>query len=181
MTQKERLVELIKDEIDCDRAGIVPEWLANHLIANGVLVIDTDVVSMKNRPLISSVASLPIDEVIDLVKAKEEGRLIVPPCKVGQTVYVITNKHPCYACKRCSDFCHRDCHIENKTELVVRKAKVDAVCFLDGVNEIHVEIEGTKNLHRYSSTFYFHDFGKTVFLSREEAEKALKERNNEIQ
>jgi hypothetical protein len=137
MTQKERLVELIKQKIDCDREGIVPEWLANHLIANGV---------------------------------------VVPLCKVGQTVYVITNKHPCYACKWCSDFCHRDCHIENKTELVVRKAKVDAVCFLDGVNEIHVEIEGTKNLHRYSSTFYFHDFGKTVFLTREEAEKALAER-----
>lgn len=38
MTPKERLVELIKDEIDCDKAGIIPEWLADYLLAEGVIV-----------------------------------------------------------------------------------------------------------------------------------------------
>lgn len=105
--------------------------------------------------------------------------VIVPPVKVGDTVYGITLKHPCYACKACTDFCHRNCPIKDKSAFVVRKAKVDAVCFLDGDNEIHVQFEETKSLHSYSSTFCFCDFGKTVFLTREEAEKALAERSKE--
>jgi hypothetical protein len=103
--------------------------------------------------------------------------VIVPPCKVGQTVYVIATKLPCYACLACTDFCHRDCHFDDKTKLVVKKATVDAICFLEGANEIHVEIEETKNSHSYSSTYYFNDFGKTVFLTKELAEKALAERS----
>ena len=58
-------------------------------------------------------------------------------------------------------------------------AKVDAVSFLHNSNEIHVEIDGDKNTHSYSATYYFDDFGKTVFLSRAEAENVLKERKNE--
>jgi hypothetical protein len=36
---RDRLVELIKQEIDCNKAGIIPEWLANYLIENGVIVL----------------------------------------------------------------------------------------------------------------------------------------------
>lgn len=102
--------------------------------------------------------------------------VIVLPCKVGDTVYVITTKHPCYACPACTEFCHRDCHFDDKTKLVVKKATVDSICLLERANEIHVEIEATKNLYGYSSTYYFNDFGKTVFLTKELAEKALAER-----
>ena len=104
--------------------------------------------------------------------------VILPPVKVGQTVYVIATKHPCYACKWCSDFCHKDCHFDDKTKLVVKKAIVNAVYYLERTNEIHIEIEQAKNLYCYTSTYYFNDFGKTVFLAKEEAEKAL-ERSNQ--
>lgn len=102
--------------------------------------------------------------------------VIVPPCKVGQTVYVISTKHPCYACFARAEFCHRDCRFDDKTKPAVKKATVFAISFFGRCDEIHVEIEGGENLHKYSSTYYFMDYGKTVFLTREEAEKALAER-----
>lgn len=113
-----------------------------------------------------------MDEVAEYLLANG---VIVPPCKVGDTVYVIAIKRPCYDCSACTDFCHRDCHVDDKTKLVVKKAKVDAICFLEMANEIHVEIEEAKNLHSYG--YYSNDFGKTVFLTKEEAEKALAERS----
>ena len=104
--------------------------------------------------------------------------VVVLPCNVNDVLYVIATKLPCYACKCCSDFCHKDCKISNKTKLVVKRAKVDAVSFLHNSNEIHVEIDGDKNTNSYSATYYFDDFGKTLFLSREKAENVLKERKD---
>ena len=94
------------------------EWLgiyADYLLANGVVVVDTDVISAENRPLISTIADYPIDEVISLMKAKEEGRIIVPPCKVGDKVAV-------RACCECvstipdNDECRYICPFEDDCE-----------------------------------------------------------------
>lgn len=71
---------------ECDRIA----RLADHLLENGVVMLDTGVISPENRPLIQTVAGMPINEVIELVKAKQSNRVIVPPCKVGDTVYLIT-------------------------------------------------------------------------------------------
>lgn len=114
------------------------------------------------------------DELADYLIANG---VIVPPCKVGDTVYVIATKHPCHACYYCTDFCHKDCHIKDKAKLVVKKATVRDLYIGENVKEILVEIEQGKDLHSYTSTYYFDNFGKTVFLTREEAEEALAERN----
>lgn len=105
--------------------------------------------------------------------------VIVPPCKVGDTVYVIATRHPCYACDFCDDFCHKDCRIKDKTKLVVKKATVCAIYIREEVKEIHVEFEKSKWLRAYMSTCYFDEYGKLIFLTREEAEKALAERSAE--
>ena len=105
-----------------------------------------------------------------------ENGVIVSPCKVGDTVYVITEKHPCYACKWCGDWCHKDCAITDKTKLVVKEAKVFYFLFQEMHNKIQVEVGGTKHLQMHFLHFDVEDFGKTVFLTREEAEKALAER-----
>lgn len=160
MTQKERLVQLIIDSVN----GCARNWaevIADHLLANGVLVIDTDVVSMKNRPLISSVASLPIDEVIDLVKAKEEGRLIVPPCKVGDTVYIVDGTTDGIVEGKITHF-EFNIYTTPREWITVR-----------GNYPLFGELEEKNRIDLL--------IGKTVFLTREEAEKALKERNNENQ
>lgn len=95
------------------------------------------------------------------------------PCKVGDTVYAILPKRPCYACKVCADFCHKSCPFDDKTEPVIKKATVYAVCLLEGTNEFYIEIEATKDLVGYNSTHPFSDIGKTIFFVPEEAEKAL--------
>lgn len=89
MEMRDRLIELINTK----QTNGVTEYanfptvgnaeLADHLLANGVIVLDTGVISPKNRPLITHFANMPINDVLDLVRAKREGRLIVPPCKVG--------------------------------------------------------------------------------------------------
>lgn len=143
MTQKERLAFILKG-IGID----YPDAVVDYLITNGVLVIDTDVVSMKNRPLISSVASLPIDEVIDLVKAKEEGRLIVPPCKLGDTVWDVY-----------------DPKWTHTVSQITQKA--------NGTLKIRLTCSRSRSVHEIESD----DIGNNYFLSREEAEKALAERS----
>lgn len=95
-TDRDKLIELIinadtydscecklctKDDDACDCCHA--EKLADHLLSNGVIVLDMNVISTKNRPLITHFAGMPLNDVFDLVRAKEEGRLIVPPCKVG--------------------------------------------------------------------------------------------------
>ena len=101
--------------------------------------------------------------------------IIVPPCKVGQTVYVITDKHPCHACKKQWDFCHKDCTIKDKTLKVVKKAKVIDIYYCSLHGEITVEVnEKNKNLYSYKCSFDWNRFGATVFFTKEEAEKALR-------
>ena len=100
--------------------------------------------------------------------------VIVPPCKVGDTVYVITERHPCYACMCCGDFCHKDCYIKDKQKLVVKEAKVFYFLFQEKHNKIQVKVGKTKHLQTHFLHFNLEDFGKTVFLTKEEAEKALK-------
>ena len=101
--------------------------------------------------------------------------VIVPPCKVGDTVYIITTKQPCYACNYCTDFCHKSCHIKDKEKYVVKRARVCSI-ELGSINEIHIEIEETKIARAYKYTCWFEDFGKIVFLTRKAAEQALKGR-----
>lgn len=134
------------------------EELADHLIANGVVVIDTDVVSAENRPLISTLAGYPINEVIDLMQAKQEGRVIVTPCKVGYTMYVIYRG-------------------------IVQPVKVNAIRFDTKKNNHRICVWGTFHIyeyysHEYKATFPFDSIGKTIFLTREEAEKALADITN---
>lgn len=111
MTQKERLVELIKDEIDCDKAGIIPEWLADYLLAEGV---------------------------------------IVPPVKIGQTVYVVSRYYGGF-------WRTHECRIDS---LTIYEKHMFMTLFDSENLDFGIEIS---------------EIGKTVFLTREEAEKALAE------
>lgn len=62
---------------------------AEYLVANGVVVLDMKVLSLKNIPLVTHFANMPLDEVFELVKAKQQGRVLKLPCNVGDTVYII--------------------------------------------------------------------------------------------
>lgn len=92
------------------------------------------------------------DRLAEYEDAEEQGRLIVLPCKVGDTVYVINGPW-------------------------VREYSVASV-YWDGIffqfqseNESYVE-----DCRRFS--FFDERIGETVFLTEEEAKKALKGEND---
>lgn len=83
--------------------------------------------------------------------AEEQGRLVVLPCKVGDTLFVT----------------------DERTFLPARRT-VESVTWRNG--EISVLARNDRTGYAYFCKGS--DFGKTVFLSREEAEKALEEMDN---
>lgn len=109
MTDRDRLIKLF-EEIEKDPAITCPHYktdktcdtckytinnfMCNHtertvdyLLANGVVVLDMSVIAPKNRPLITHIAERPLNDVLELLRAEQEGRIIAPPCDIGQTVY----------------------------------------------------------------------------------------------
>ena len=81
---------------------------------------------------------------------KDRSRFVELPCKVGDTVFVVE---------------------EIAEERKIIKDHVETIgigYYADGVNIY--QFDGIK------TDGYFEDFGKTVFLTREEAEQALRER-----
>ena len=106
---------------------------------------------------------------------KNKSLFVELPCKVGDVVYVITEKHPCYACMCVDDFCHKHCTVKDKSKLVVKEAKVYYFLFQKSINTLQVEVAKAIHLVMHFLHFSIEDFGKTVFLTKEEAEKKLKE------
>ena len=97
--------------------------------------------------------------------------VIVPPCKIGDVVYIIDNKRPCYACTFRSDFCYIVC-----PEEVIKKATIVKILITRHMTiEILVRVPGTEYMLPYALYYSSTDFDKTIFFSEEEAEKALKE------
>ena len=90
-----------------------------------------------------------------------EGVIVPPVCMVGQTVYIPWN----YGGARGITFCEVT-HIitDYKKSYVRTNFSTDDEGFWEAFN---------------GGQFAFEDFGKTVFLTREEAEKALAERGGE--
>ena len=83
------------------------------------------------------------DELIELVQAKADGRLVVLPCKVGDSIY-------------------RPEGLKYSVFWTITNVTIypDEIVFTDDSDNI----------------FTLDDIGKTVFLTREEAEKALEVR-----
>lgn len=100
-----------------------------------------------------------LEKLAEYETAEEEGRLVVLPCKVGETVYAILHRRtPCiargrefeeYSCSGCEE---EKC--DSHLEYFVWENKFATLEWIVG------------NLRK---------FGKTVFLTCEEAEKALEE------
>ena len=88
--------------------------------------------------------------LLELAEADKDGRLVVLPCKVGDTVYEVTSR------KTISEYRVKAIRVElfcTFIEWDIVAGFVDKSIFGVPVNEL----------------------GKTVFLTREEAEKALEE------
>ena len=100
-----------------------------------------------------------------LKTAEEEGRLVVLPCKVGDTVYVI-----CHRYTKCSK------HGETFEEYSCCGCE-ELNC--DSHKEHYIHVNQSVLLEWIIRNMELGNFGKTVFLTREEAEKALREMEND--
>lgn len=92
--------------------------------------------------------------VQELLQAEQEGRLVVLPCKVEQTVYKLSHYHDC------ADNLYETCDLFAYDDSACNR------CYKDKLVP-HVRPTGFE-------LAMLEDFGKTVFLTREEAEKALR-------
>ena len=95
-----------------------------------------------------------ISRMVELMKADKDGRVVVLPCKVGDTVYMI---------ERIFDIDNGVCD-----EICARK-----VIGHGGNNLNKLWLIGSGGICNVS--IFVSEFGKTVFLTRAEAEKALQE------
>lgn len=96
---------------------------------------------------------VPFKRIVALMEADRAGRLVVPPCKVGDTVYEVTSR------KTISEYRVKAIRVElfcTFIEWDIVAGFVDKSILGVPVNEI----------------------GKTVFLTREKAEKALEATQN---
>lgn len=96
---------------------------------------------------------VPFKRIVALMEADRDGQLVVPPCKAGDTVYEVTSR------KTISEYRVKAIRVElfcTFIEWDIVAGFVDKSIFGVPVNEI----------------------GKTVFLTREEADRALEGKRN---
>ena len=88
----------------------------------------------------------------EIAEADKDGRVVVLPCKVGDTVWIVGAVRKLYSAKVRTFFCEHTS--------AVRGDDYDGHIHMIRTTECDIPMQ---------------KFGKTVFLSREEAEKALQE------
>ena len=104
-----------------------------------------------------------IKKLAEYETAEEDGRLVALPCKVGDTVWVITHPFNVF-----DDF---DFYEEAQDEIY--ESYISSITFYENSNQYRIYAKETKQFIK--AYFMESDFGKTVFFTRGEAEKALKE------
>lgn len=94
---------------------------------------------------------------------EEQGRLLRLPCKVGDAVYVVTSPFNVFD----------DIEYDENMKDEVYESYVFSVSFYESGEQYRIYAKATN--HFIGAYFRECDFGKTVFLAREEAEAKLKE------
>ncbi len=90
-----------------------------------------------------------LDRLEELVEADKGGRLVVLPCKIGDTVWITGSVRRLYSEKVRTFFCGDPSYSRGIAD------------------------NGVKMIRTTGCDIPIHEFGKTVFLTREEADKAL--------
>lgn len=98
---------------------------------------------------------------------EEQGRLIKLPCKVGDTVYVVTSPFNVFD----------DIEYEENMKDEVYESYVSSITFYECGEQYRIYAKATN--HFIGAYFRECDFCKTVFLTKSEAEAKLKELRGE--
>lgn len=99
--------------------------------------------------------------------AEEQGLLLRLPCKVGDTVWVVTSPFNVFD----------DIEYDENMKDEVYEAFISSVTFYECGEQYRIYAKATN--HFIGAYFRKCDFGKTVFLTKEEAEAKLKEMEGE--
>nr|DAQ95226.1 MAG TPA: hypothetical protein [Caudoviricetes sp.] len=99
----------------------------------------------------------------DYEDLEEQGRLIKLPCKVGDTVYVVTFPFNVFD----------DIEYDENMKDEVYESYVSSITFYECEEQYRIYAKATN--HFIGAYFRECDFGKTVFLTKSEAEAKLKE------
>ena len=110
-----------------------------------------------NKQLGIDVGDISFDRLAEICEAEREGELVVLPCKVGDTVYYPKINR------------YRDI-LTNNYYKALQSGFISAI-YLKRDSEWIVDIL----IGSYHNAHSFKDFGKSVFLTREEAKKTLAE------
>lgn len=94
---------------------------------------------------------------------EEQGRLIKLPCKVGDTVHVVTSPFNVFD----------DIEYDENMKDEVYESYVSSITFYECGEQYRIYAKATN--HFIGAYFRECDFGKTVFLTKSEAEAKLKE------
>ena len=145
------------DCVDCPAFDKLIERLAAYedtgLTPEEVLPKDkADEIALKLMRLADLERLCSYDRLRELAEADKDGRCVVLPCKVGDTVWIVGAVRKLYSAKVRTFFC----------------GHTSAVRGDDDGGHIHM-------IRTTECDIPMQEFGKTVFLSREEAEKALQE------
>lgn len=99
----------------------------------------------------------------DYEDLEEQGRLIILPCKVGDTVYVVTSPFNVFD----------DIEYDENMKDEVYESYVSSITFYKSGEQYRIYAKATN--HFIGAYFRECDFGKTVFLTQSAAEEKLKE------
>lgn len=99
----------------------------------------------------------------DYEDLEEQGRLVILPCKVGDTVYVVTSPFNVFD----------DIEYDENMKDEVYESYVSSTTFYKSGEQYRIYAKATN--HFIGAYFRECDFGKTVFLTESEAEAKLKE------
>lgn len=109
----------------------------------------------------------PTEKLAAYEDAEEQGFLLRLPCKVGDTVYVVTSPFNVFD----------DIEYDENMKDEVYEAYVSSVSFYESGEQYRIYAKVTN--HFIGAYFRECDFGKTVFLTKEEAEAKLAEMEGE--
>ena len=113
-----------------------------------------------------------VKKLAEYETAEEEGRLVVLPCKVGDVVYVIAPNHRLCETKHDCDEYDYENYLPSWCEKYCPYGYKGIGVIKDTVS--HIEIRNNGICYCTTNCGYLYE--DKVFLTRKEAEKALKER-----
>lgn len=105
----------------------------------------------------------PTEKIAAYEDSEEQGLLLRLPCKVGDTVYVVTSPFNVFD----------DIEYDENMKDEVYEAYVSSVSFYESGEQFRIYAKVTN--HFIGAYFRECDFGKTVFLTKSEAEAKLAE------